>query len=87
MNGKCSVVVFLCHLVSVLSLSTIIPRTNYLIYSPSLPSILLIYHIASYNNNNNSSDGQGKKVCIMIKLLRPFQLCIIDEFVADLDIF
>ena len=23
----------------------------------------------------------------MIKLLRPFQLCVIDEFAADLDIF
>jgi CCR4-NOT complex subunit CAF16 len=33
------------------------------------------------------SDGQRKKVRIMIKLLRPFQLCIIDEFTADLDIF
>jgi CCR4-NOT complex subunit CAF16 len=33
------------------------------------------------------SDGQRKKVRIMIKLLRPFQLCIIDEFAADLDIF
>ena len=33
------------------------------------------------------SDGQRKKVRIMIKLLKPFQLCIIDEFAADLDIF
>lgn len=33
------------------------------------------------------SDGQRKKVRIMVKLLRPFQLCIIDEFTADLDIF
>lgn len=33
------------------------------------------------------SDGQRKKVRIMIKLLRPFQLCIIDEFASDLDIF
>lgn len=33
------------------------------------------------------SDGQRKKVRIMIKLLRPFQLCVIDEFAADLDIF
>lgn len=33
------------------------------------------------------SDGQRKKVRMMIKLLRPFQLCIIDEFAADLDIF
>lgn len=33
------------------------------------------------------SDGQRKKVRIMIKLLRPFQLCVIDEFTADLDIF
>mmetsp|Transcript_1829 Transcript_1829/g.4375 ORF Transcript_1829/g.4375 Transcript_1829/m.4375 type:complete len:378 (-) Transcript_1829:532-1665(-) len=33
------------------------------------------------------SDGQRKKVRIMIKLLRPFRLCIIDEFAADLDIF
>mmetsp|Transcript_16020 Transcript_16020/g.15429 ORF Transcript_16020/g.15429 Transcript_16020/m.15429 type:complete len:349 (-) Transcript_16020:4-1050(-) len=36
---------------------------------------------------NECSDGQRKKVRIMIKLLRPFQLCIIDEFAADLDIF
>ena len=35
---------------------------------------------------NECSDGQRKKVQIMIKLLRPFQICIIDEFVADLDI-
>lgn len=33
------------------------------------------------------SDGQRKKVRIMIKMLRPFQLCVIDEFAADLDIF
>ena len=33
------------------------------------------------------SDGQRKKVRLMIKLLRPFQLCVIDEFAADLDIF
>ena len=33
------------------------------------------------------SDGQRKKVRIMIKLLRPFKLCLIDEFAADLDIF
>jgi CCR4-NOT complex subunit CAF16 len=33
------------------------------------------------------SDGQRKKVRIMIKLLRPFKLCIIDEFAAELDIF
>lgn len=33
------------------------------------------------------SDGQRKKVRIMIKLLRPFKLCVIDEFTADLDIF
>jgi ABC-type uncharacterized transport system ATPase subunit len=33
------------------------------------------------------SDGQRKKVRIMIKLLRPFRLCVIDEFAADLDIF
>ena len=33
------------------------------------------------------SDGQRKKVRIMLKLLRPFRLCIIDEFAADLDIF
>jgi CCR4-NOT complex subunit CAF16 len=33
------------------------------------------------------SDGQRKKVRIMIKLLRPWKLCIIDEFAADLDIF
>merc|ERR1712194_330459 len=35
---------------------------------------------------NECSDGQSKKVRIMIKLLRPFQVCIIDEFAADLDI-
>ena len=35
---------------------------------------------------NQVSDGQRKKVQIMIKLLRPFQICIIDEFAADLDI-
>jgi CCR4-NOT complex subunit CAF16 len=35
---------------------------------------------------NECSDGQRKKVQIMIKLLKPFQVCIIDEFVADLDI-
>merc|ERR1711924_259812 len=33
------------------------------------------------------SDGQRKKARIMIKLLRPFRLCVIDEFAADLDIF
>lgn len=33
------------------------------------------------------SDGQRKKVRIMIKLLRPWSLCVIDEFAADLDIF
>ena len=32
-------------------------------------------------------DGQRKKVRIMLKLLRPFKLCVIDEFAADLDIF
>merc|ERR1711871_1138866 len=36
---------------------------------------------------NECSDGQRKKVRIMIKLLRPFKLCLIDEFAADLDIF
>lgn len=35
---------------------------------------------------NKCSDGQRKKVQIMIKLLKPFQICIIDEFAADLDI-
>jgi len=35
---------------------------------------------------NECSDGQRKKVRIMIKLLKPFQVCIIDEFAADLDI-
>lgn len=35
---------------------------------------------------NQVSDGQRKKVQIMIKLLKPFQVCIIDEFAADLDI-
>merc|ERR1711966_478249 len=33
------------------------------------------------------SDGQRKKVRIMLKLLRPFQLCVIDEFASELDIF
>jgi len=33
------------------------------------------------------SDGQRKKIRLMIKLLKPFQLCVIDEFAADLDIF
>lgn len=33
------------------------------------------------------SDGQRKKVRIMLKLLRPFRLCVIDEFAAELDIF
>lgn len=32
------------------------------------------------------SDGQRKKVRIMLKLLRPFQLCLIDEFAVELDI-
>lgn len=32
------------------------------------------------------SDGQRKKVRIMIKLLKPFKVCFIDEFAADLDI-
>ena len=35
---------------------------------------------------NECSDGQRKKVQIMIKLLKPFKVCIIDEFAADLDI-
>lgn len=35
---------------------------------------------------NECSDGQRKKVRIMIKLLRPWKVCIIDEFAADLDI-
>lgn len=35
---------------------------------------------------NECSDGQRKKVQIMIKLLKPFRVCIIDEFAADLDI-
>eukprot|EP00584_Thalassiosira_punctigera_P000151 CAMPEP_0172535652 /NCGR_PEP_ID=MMETSP1067-20121228/7561_1 /TAXON_ID=265564 ORGANISM="Thalassiosira punctigera, Strain Tpunct2005C2" /NCGR_SAMPLE_ID=MMETSP1067 /ASSEMBLY_ACC=CAM_ASM_000444 /LENGTH=667 /DNA_ID=CAMNT_0013320593 /DNA_START=121 /DNA_END=2124 /DNA_ORIENTATION=+ len=35
---------------------------------------------------NECSDGQRKKVQIMIKLLRPFRVCVIDEFAADLDI-
>lgn len=33
------------------------------------------------------SDGQRKKLRIMIKLLKPFRLAVIDEFAADLDIF
>lgn len=33
------------------------------------------------------SDGQRKKVRIMLKLLRPFQLCLIDEFAVELDIY
>ena len=36
---------------------------------------------------NEVSDGQRKKVRIMIKLLRPWRLCIIDEFTSELDIF
>jgi CCR4-NOT complex subunit CAF16 len=32
------------------------------------------------------SDGQRKKVRIMIKLLRLFMLCVIDEFASDMDI-
>merc|ERR1719424_839429 len=32
------------------------------------------------------SDGQRKKVRIMLKLLRPFRLCVIDEFAVELDI-
>jgi len=35
---------------------------------------------------NECSDGQRKKVQILIKLLKPFKVCIIDEFAADLDI-
>eukprot|EP00941_MAST-03F_sp_MAST-3F-sp1_P000284 g284.t1 len=33
------------------------------------------------------SDGQRKKVRIMLKLLRPFRLCLIDEFAVELDIY
>lgn len=33
------------------------------------------------------SDGQRKKVRTMLKLLRPFKLAVIDEFVVELDIF
>lgn len=36
---------------------------------------------------NELSDGQRKKLKIMIKLLKPFRLAVIDEFAADLDIF
>lgn len=36
---------------------------------------------------NECSDGQRKKVKIMVKLLKPFKLAVIDEFAADLDIF
>lgn len=36
---------------------------------------------------NECSDGQRKKLRIMIKLLKPFKLAVIDEFAADLDIF
>mmetsp|Transcript_893 Transcript_893/g.1088 ORF Transcript_893/g.1088 Transcript_893/m.1088 type:complete len:392 (-) Transcript_893:377-1552(-) len=32
------------------------------------------------------SDGQRKKVRIMLKLLRPFKLCVIDEFLPELDL-
>ena len=32
------------------------------------------------------SDGQRKKVRIMLKLLKPFRLCVVDEFAAELDI-
>ena len=33
------------------------------------------------------SDGLRKKVRIMLKLLRPFRLCFIDEFASELDIY
>ena len=36
---------------------------------------------------NRVSDGQRKKVRTMLKLLRPFKLAVIDEFVVELDIF
>ena len=32
------------------------------------------------------SDGQRKKVRIMLKLLRPWKLCLVDEFAVELDI-
>jgi len=35
---------------------------------------------------NRVSDGQRKKVRIMLKLLKPFQLCVVDEFAVELDI-
>ena len=35
---------------------------------------------------NECSNGQHKKVRIMIKFLKPFQVCIVVEFAADLDI-
>ena len=35
---------------------------------------------------NRVSDGQEKKVRIMLKLLKPFKLCVVDEFAVELDI-
>ena len=35
---------------------------------------------------NQVSDGQRQKVRIMLKLLRPFDLCVIDEFTSLLDL-
>lgn len=35
---------------------------------------------------NRLSDGQRKKVRIMLKLMRPFKLCVVDEFAVELDI-
>jgi CCR4-NOT complex subunit CAF16 len=35
---------------------------------------------------NRLSDGQRKKVRIMLKLLEPFKVCVIDEFIVELDI-
>ena len=49
-----------------------------------------LVYVLSINMNwriHKCSDRQRKKVCTMIKLLRPFWLCVIDEFAADLDIF
>ena len=36
---------------------------------------------------NAVSDGQRQKVRIMLKLLKPFDLCVIDEFTPLLDLY
>jgi len=37
-------------------------------------------------NMGRVSDGQRKKVRIMLKLIKPFKVCVIDEFIVELDI-